>query len=90
MIVMGIVSKRIYSLSKLRISALIWNESEKQVWNLMRILINGTNYYPEKIGIGKYSGEMAEWLVAHGHKVRVVTAPHYYPQWRVADPNRWR
>ena len=47
-------------------------------------------FFLEKIGIGKYSGEMAEWLVAHGHKVRVVTAPHYYPQWRVAGPNRWR
>lgn len=51
----------------------------------MRILINGTNYYPEKIGIGKYTGEMAEWLAAHGHEVRVVTAPPYYPEWRVAD-----
>lgn len=37
-----------------------------------------------------YSGEMAEWLAAQGHEVRVVTAPPYYPQWRGADPNRWR
>lgn len=50
----------------------------------MRILINGTNYHPEKIGIGKYTGEMAEWLAAHGHEVRVVTAPPYYPEWQVA------
>lgn len=57
----------------------------------MRILINGTNYYPEKIGIGKYTGEMAEWLAAHGHEVRVVTAPPYYPEWRVApDYSTWR
>lgn len=51
----------------------------------MRILINGTNYHPEKIGIGKYTGEMAEWLARRGHEVRVVTAPPYYPEWRVGD-----
>ncbi len=51
----------------------------------MRILIHGINYSPELTGIGKYSGEMAEWLVAQGHEVRVVTAPPYYPQWRVAE-----
>jgi len=51
----------------------------------MRILINGTNYHPEKIGIGKYTGEMAEWLAMRGHEVRVVTAPPYYPEWRVGD-----
>ena len=28
---------------------------------------------------------MAEWLAAQGHEVRVVTAPPYYPQWRVAE-----
>ncbi|MDO8261645.1 MAG: glycosyltransferase WbuB [Gallionella sp.] len=50
----------------------------------MRILIHGINFSPELTGIGKYSGEMAEWLVAQGHEVRVVTAPPYYPQWKVA------
>lgn len=51
----------------------------------MRILIHGINFSPELTGIGKYSGEMAEWLVEQGHEVRVVTSPPYYPQWRVAD-----
>jgi len=51
----------------------------------MRILVVGINYVPELTGIGKYSGEMAEWLVAAGHEVRVVTAPPYYPEWRVAE-----
>ncbi|MFA6013560.1 MAG: glycosyltransferase WbuB [Gallionellaceae bacterium] len=51
----------------------------------MRILIHGTNYSPEKIGIGKYTGEMAEWLAEHGHEVRVVTAPPYYPEWCVSQ-----
>jgi colanic acid biosynthesis glycosyl transferase WcaI len=57
----------------------------------MRILIHGINFSPELTGIGKYSGEMAEWLAAQGHEVRVVTAPPYYPQWKVADGfvNSW-
>jgi colanic acid biosynthesis glycosyl transferase WcaI len=57
----------------------------------VKILIVGTNYHPEKIGIGKYTGEMAEWLAEHGHEVRVVTAPPYYPQWRVTEgySNGW-
>ncbi len=50
----------------------------------MKILIHGINYAPELTGIGKYSGEMAEWLAGHGNEVRVVTAPPYYPQWNVA------
>ncbi len=49
----------------------------------VKILIYGINYSPELTGIGKYSGEMAEWLAAKGHEVRAVTAPPYYPQWQV-------
>ena len=49
----------------------------------MKILVHGINFSPELTGIGKYSGEMAEWLATHGHEVRVVTAPPYYPQWRL-------
>src|SRR6266481_3851668 len=48
----------------------------------MRILIYGLNFHPEPTGIGKYTGEMADWLAGRGHEVRVVTAPPYYPQWR--------
>ena len=47
----------------------------------MRVLIYGLNYAPEPVGIGKYSGELAEWLAAQGHQVRVITAPPYFPQW---------
>ncbi|HVO33309.1 MAG TPA: WcaI family glycosyltransferase [Elusimicrobiota bacterium] len=54
----------------------------------MNILILGINYAPELTGIGKYTGEMAEWLAANGHRVSVVTAPPYYPQWRVAPGYR--
>ena len=57
----------------------------------MRILIHGINYSPELIGVGKYTGEMAEWLAARGHEVRVVTAPPYYPAWRIGDGfSAWR
>ena len=52
----------------------------------MRILIYGINYAPELTGIGKYSGEMATWLAARGHDVRMVTAPPYYPAWKVVAP----
>lgn len=51
----------------------------------MRIVIYGINYSPELTGVGKYSGEMAEWLTSRGHEVHVVTAPPYYPQWRIGD-----
>lgn len=54
----------------------------------MRILIYGLNYSPELTGIGKYTGEMAAWLVENGHEVRVVTAPPYYPAWCVREDYR--
>ncbi len=50
----------------------------------MKILVYGINYSPELTGIGKYTGEMVEWMVHQGHDVRVITAPPYYPEWRVA------
>jgi colanic acid biosynthesis glycosyl transferase WcaI len=49
----------------------------------LRILLLGLNYAPELTGIGKYSGEMMEWLAGRGHEVRVVTTPPYYPAWKV-------
>ncbi len=57
----------------------------------MKILIYGLNFYPEMIGIGKYTGELAAWLVNQGNEVRVVTAPPYYPQWKVQTGYKsWR
>lgn len=55
----------------------------------MKVLIVGLNYAPEMTGIGKYSGEMAEWLAGQGHEVRVVTVPPYYPQWKIQAPYKW-
>jgi len=50
----------------------------------MKILLYGLNYAPEPVGIGKYSGELGPWLAARGHSVRVITAPPYFPGWRVS------
>ena len=54
----------------------------------MRILLYGLNYAPELTGIGKYSGELGAWLAGRGHEVRVITAPPYYPAWRVDEAYR--
>lgn len=50
----------------------------------MKILIYGINYKPELTGIGKYTGEMADWLASKNHDVCVVSAVPYYPDWRLA------
>ena len=50
----------------------------------MKVLLSGINFAPELTGIGKYTGELAAWLAARGHQVRVVTAPPYYPAWAVS------
>ena len=57
----------------------------------MKILLYSLNFAPELTGIGKYSGEMANWLAGHGHEVHVVCAVPYYPEWRVhAGFGGWR
>lgn len=57
----------------------------------MKILFYGINYAPELTGIGKYSGELCEWLAIRNHEVRVVTAPPYYPSWKISPSySKWR
>jgi colanic acid biosynthesis glycosyl transferase WcaI len=51
----------------------------------VKILMYGINFAPEVTGVGKYTAEMAAWLAQRGHTVRVVTAPPYYPNWKVFD-----
>lgn len=51
----------------------------------MKILFYGINFSPELTGIGKYTGEMAQWFAEQGHDVRVITAPPYYPAWKVSE-----
>lgn len=47
----------------------------------MKILLYSMNFAPELVGIGKYSGEMAQWLHANGHDVRVIASPPFFPNW---------
>lgn len=54
----------------------------------MRILLYGLNYSPEPTGIGRYTGELVRCLASHGHSLRVITAPPYYPFWHVERPYR--
>jgi len=55
----------------------------------MKILIYGLHFKPDLIGIGKYTGEMADWLFDHSHDIRVVTAPPYYPEWKLKQRLLW-
>ena len=50
----------------------------------MRLLILGINFAPEPTGIGKYTGELAQWLARRGHQISVVTTRPYYPEWKRA------
>jgi colanic acid biosynthesis glycosyl transferase WcaI len=50
----------------------------------VKILISACYFTPDPIGGGKFTGEMAEWLVARGHQVRAVVAVPFYPQWKAA------
>ena len=58
----------------------------------MKVLILSLNYAPEQIGIGPCSTGWAEHLARAGHRVTVVTAQPYYPDWRIAAGHRnlWR
>jgi colanic acid biosynthesis glycosyl transferase WcaI len=56
-----------------------------------RLLVVALNYAPEQTGIGKYVGEMTEWLAIRDVAIRVVTAPPYYPAWSVSSGySAWR
>jgi colanic acid biosynthesis glycosyl transferase WcaI len=55
-----------------------------------RILILGTNYYPEPIGIPRYTTEMAEDMAQSGFNVTVVAAAPLYPTWTRAPGYRYR
>lgn len=50
-----------------------------------RIVVYGMNYAPEIAGVGKYTGEIAEYLAGKGADVTVVTTPPHYPGWAVRE-----
>lgn len=51
----------------------------------MKILIYGVNYFPEPVGIGKYTSEMAEMLSLLGHDVSIIASCPYFPEWVVKN-----
>lgn len=50
---------------------------------MKKILLIGGNYSPELTGIGRYNGEMMDWLAQNGYECTVVTTYPYYPQWKI-------
>ena len=62
------------------------NKSSVNKFMRKRILFIGGNFSPEPTGIGKYSGEMIEWLSQNGFECTIVTTYPYYPQWKVQVP----
>ena len=48
-----------------------------------RILIYAMNHAPEFVGVGRYTGEIADHLAASGANVTVITTPPHYPDWSV-------
>jgi len=56
-----------------------------------KILLIGHNFFPELVGMGKYNGEMINWLVKRGYDCTVITTFPYYPHWKVQLPykNLW-
>ena len=51
-----------------------------------KILLIAGNFFPEPTGIGKYNGEMINWLAGQGHSCTVITTFPYYPQWKTQSP----
>ena len=51
-----------------------------------RVLLIGGNYAPELTGIGKYNGEMINYIASQGYECSVITTFPYYPHWRVQEP----
>jgi colanic acid biosynthesis glycosyl transferase WcaI len=56
-----------------------------------KILLISHNFSPEPTGIGKYNGEMIDWLAKNGYDCTVITTFPYYPHWKVQKPysNNW-
>ncbi len=50
--------------------------------SVKRILVYGSYYFPEPIGIPRYTTEMAESFAADGHQVDVLTSAPLYPTWK--------
>ncbi|MEX0719987.1 MAG: WcaI family glycosyltransferase [Balneolaceae bacterium] len=49
----------------------------------MRILVYSIFSPPEIIGIGKYNGDLIDWLSKKGYEIDLVTTFPFYPDWSV-------
>lgn len=49
----------------------------------MHLLVIGINYAPEMTSVAPFTTGLCEYLAEKGHRVSVITAFPYYPQWRV-------
>lgn len=62
----------------------------EDIISVKKILLIGGNYYPELTGIGRYNGEMIDWLADQGYECTVVTTYPYYPQWKLSPEYKQR
>jgi colanic acid biosynthesis glycosyl transferase WcaI len=51
----------------------------------VRILVHGINFAPELIGVGKFTGEMCEWLARRGHAFKIISSYPHYPDWKITE-----
>ena len=51
----------------------------------MKILLYSISSPHEITGIGKYNGELVEWLWENGHQADVMSTLPYYPYWEIYD-----
>ena len=50
------------------------------------IIIISPSFYPDKIGIANYNYLTAKFFSNNKHRVHVVTAMPYYPEWKIKKP----
>ncbi|WP_259070319.1 WcaI family glycosyltransferase [Mucilaginibacter sp. X4EP1] len=62
------------------------SSSENNLKANKKVLLISQNFAPEPTGIGKYNGEMMNWLASNGYDCTVITTYPYYPQWEVQEP----
>lgn len=62
-------------------------EGPAQTQTSSKILIQGMNFTPEMIGVGRYTGELAHALAGYGHVIEVITAQPHYPGFAPLAPH---
>jgi len=52
------------------------------------IFIYAMNYSPEVASVGRYIGEIGDYLATTGHEVAVLMTIPLYRNWKVSPPRR--